>query len=1116
MNSRWSTVKRDSPAGGTPKKPNLLTVSDASPLTSPKPSRTSHALFTPEAKKIHRRREPDIPEPDRVEETPQEEESNKRSRFVQRRTRSVPIEGSEDYSLTIERSDNSPEHESGSWIENFGSQMLGSSPGGDISLSPIPPISIPDDQLRKQVEESKALVRQRHARLSRLSKSGGHKDDDEPTEQPQFELDLNQIKSKNKEEAKKLQIQKILLHQSESDLDLAQLVKEHAEPMTSRRAARKLTRNLMNVNRRSAEIPPTQLAHIPKSQSKPDDLKIAGKASSASFIRAQSRNIASKALANKVSYPHLPPPQTMLTAAQLMERAPSKEQTKPWNEEFQDLLDTEAANEDHYFNYKAMASLIKDFNSVAEVYGNIIIAEKFLPNEHKTIKPVTEEDGGRSFITQGILFTFVEDFLVGYDEEEAEVWEFGGTQPNHEKAIKMSAHVLKGLSCLIHSRVEGLRYPLMGVIHYRGFCVLAQSVLPIKSKSLVYGTQSLGSPPVQDPAVSKMMREVGARLNLSGQSSKSGPVGSLQIYRGDDDKYYVTHFEQLMPPEVPLGNPREVIYYRFRPTFLTTNGLTLCPDALSGVSQKVDREVVQASQLLQSAVIPSFAEKLSRECSWDLQQLITALHRSGLCCHHLGYLRAKVQPKDARSILLTEIVARTIKNELRGVLRRSLQVYKTTSEEPYKEAVFAYLKPVFSYLIPAPSHFEIPQGDSETQITPNSVSRSSQCTQDLVELRADVPIPVPSRQKTFFMELKIDSENPSFVFGLCGTLPHNHLKDATGYCIQYIDSKASFSIQGKTYATDVTFQKGSTIGILFNWKGKEIAFTKNDRVVYVVGVARGSFLPKLLVGKNTSLEFNFGPSFTFDIETFCAHLKIESATKEDDSIAFWKSTIKSRVLQRFPQCLSQKELQPHVSLRNLVNLPVLAERLEALAYIRLSSRLHTWLSEDDPSGRFSLVGYDIIALGSRLKAMDLCYFSSGVVQFLDVIQQPGSISHLDLGSTIDLLGSVYQHIPIVDPFQYFYIGQMFHWNGVSLMSRSRKASQESFVNAAKVYDLTITYDGGKFSSPQMAQVYLQKGILLIEMGNSPKEAVPISCSIEFVEMSPIMFSRISWNFTGTV
>lgn len=65
------------------------------------------------------------------------------------------------------------------------------------------------------------------------------------------------------------------------------------------------------------------------------------------------------------------------------------------------------------------------------------------------------DEAGRSYVTEGILFTFAEDFLVGYDEEEAEIWEFGGVQARHEKAMKMSSHALKGLSCLIHSRVPG-------------------------------------------------------------------------------------------------------------------------------------------------------------------------------------------------------------------------------------------------------------------------------------------------------------------------------------------------------------------------------------------------------------------------------------------------------------------------------------------------------------------------------------------------------------------------------------------------------------------------------------------------------------------------------------
>jgi hypothetical protein len=83
--------------------------------------------------------------------------------------------------------------------------------------------------------------------------------------------------------------------------------------------------------------------------------------------------------------------------------------------------------------------------------------------------------------------------------------------------------------------VEGLHLPLMAVIDYRGFRLLAESILPISKSTLVYGTQDAGAhvstkshsvslPNIhncagrtvvnKNVAVAACMQKVGARLNL--------------------------------------------------------------------------------------------------------------------------------------------------------------------------------------------------------------------------------------------------------------------------------------------------------------------------------------------------------------------------------------------------------------------------------------------------------------------------------------------------------------------------------------------------------------------------------------------------------------------------
>ena len=63
--------------------------------------------------------------------------------------------------------------------------------------------------------------------------------------------------------------------------------------------------------------------------------------------------------------------------------------------------------------FERLAQVGRDFAFAARQYGRIIIAEKFLPNELKTIPPCTVSlggiAGGEKFIVHGILFKFAID-----------------------------------------------------------------------------------------------------------------------------------------------------------------------------------------------------------------------------------------------------------------------------------------------------------------------------------------------------------------------------------------------------------------------------------------------------------------------------------------------------------------------------------------------------------------------------------------------------------------------------------------------------------------------------------------------------------------------------------
>lgn len=93
-----------------------------------------------------------------------------------------------------------------------------------------------------------------------------------------------------------------------------------------------------------------------------------------------------------------------------LQSCPSGDQPQHMNERFQDLLDeiTDETVLDRYHQFKALSGLARDFQYKALSYGKIIINEKYLPDEKKTIPPrqIGGIAGGDKYIVDDVLFKF--------------------------------------------------------------------------------------------------------------------------------------------------------------------------------------------------------------------------------------------------------------------------------------------------------------------------------------------------------------------------------------------------------------------------------------------------------------------------------------------------------------------------------------------------------------------------------------------------------------------------------------------------------------------------------------------------------------------------------------
>eukprot|EP01127_Copromyxa_protea_P019033 TRINITY_DN6095_c2_g1_i1.p1 TRINITY_DN6095_c2_g1~~TRINITY_DN6095_c2_g1_i1.p1 ORF type:complete len:923 (-),score=155.82 TRINITY_DN6095_c2_g1_i1:794-3562(-) len=420
-----------------------------------------------------------------------------------------------------------------------------------------------------------------------------------------------------------------------------------------------------------------------------------------------------------------------------------------WNDKFQELM----ANGDDPTTWSKLSTLGRDFISVAEMYGRVIISELYVDN--KTIPPMKLGGiaGGSKYIVQGVLFKFSLDSCLGNS-----TWLYGKKKRNDEKAMKSACNELKGLNSMIGCRVKGIRYPLMASIHYRGYCLLVISILPISSTSLVYGSNDGGATcNASEPKVNRLMTKTGKILNLQAHLVRGQMIsfpGDIEVHKGKDKNYYCLDFGRVMPPEYPSGRRRPghpIFYDLLRPTFVAKNSVPLSSDAFSRWGngdpnfKQHDQHVIDASNNIYNVLIPRVAASLV-ESPKGKSQLIDYIHREGLCCRHLGYVRAHIlqhtneNSKEMARVILVECIARALKCEIRSVLRNKMEELKIATSQPYLKALYGFLKPVLYYRKPYPSHFGLskdgcflPKGNE--QLVLNQVTRTV----------SSLPLPVTRR-----------------------------------------------------------------------------------------------------------------------------------------------------------------------------------------------------------------------------------------------------------------------------------------------------------------------------------------------------------------------------------
>ena len=338
--------------------------------------------------------------------------------------------------------------------------------------------------------------------------------------------------------------------------------------------------------------------------------------------------------------------------------------------------------------YTEMASVFNDFVHCAKMYGETIINELFIEVDDKSIKPIewreTDQKNLEGTIAQKPRFVYEINrkrpkwqvsnirFKIAVDDD-------GMYNGNIDACAKGYGNKLRGSIGYIKCYVPGMQIPMMCLVDFRGFRLMAEAVMPLtvkkydqygmelsSSQKLVMGTIDRGLHITnEDGELHKLLGTAAEKMNLAQHGVKGkddlSPAyfwapADIRGYRGSDERLYICNLGRTYPPEHPeetlhiRREPRDMsIFWKLlRPEFVRRNPLPLSSDALSMFcDDTLDEEehsmnIKNATNRLIKEVIPEFALWLStrQEDELNKMDLRFDMHRAGINMRHLGLIRS--------------------------------------------------------------------------------------------------------------------------------------------------------------------------------------------------------------------------------------------------------------------------------------------------------------------------------------------------------------------------------------------------------------------------------------------------------------------------------------------
>eukprot|EP01125_Pyxidicula_operculata_P004215 TRINITY_DN1624_c0_g1_i3.p1 TRINITY_DN1624_c0_g1~~TRINITY_DN1624_c0_g1_i3.p1 ORF type:complete len:788 (+),score=138.75 TRINITY_DN1624_c0_g1_i3:44-2407(+) len=371
---------------------------------------------------------------------------------------------------------------------------------------------------------------------------------------------------------------------------------------------------------------------------------------------------------------------------------PELGEPKDWNKLYQESLEVKSISTLEY--YERLVNVARNFEKAAAMYGKIIISEVFWENKYKTIKSVEFGGiaGGRKYIHNGILFKFATDWKNIYGSDEA--------------AMKTANCEMKGLMAVAEhiSPDDPISLPLMTLVDYMGFRLIAQSLLPISNDTLVYGSSDGGHTVYHDnkevnESMKKLAESMYLKSHMGGVHWETAKMiefpTDIEVHIGRDGRRYMVDFARICPPTKVEEDPKTSYLYRqFRPEFLKIYSTPLSSDAFTKFQKyekdkSTEADIREATQYLLNWIIPDFCLKYPKQLlkTISFDDLNYMIHQNGINIRYLAVVAKLLPSPYQKYFAYTEMVARAIKNHIREELRIVKQLHKALDSRTYHEVV---------------------------------------------------------------------------------------------------------------------------------------------------------------------------------------------------------------------------------------------------------------------------------------------------------------------------------------------------------------------------------------------------------------------------------------------